>query len=156
MIEVQDIRSIVEECISRDAGYFVVELSVKGANVITVVIDHDDLPIDIDTIVELTRYIEERLDRDQEDFELEVSSAGLTTPLDSPRRYRKYLDEQLEVLLKSGVKEHGTLLQVSDDGIELEVIRMIKPEGARRKQPTPEVLSLPYDEIKKATYMIDF
>ena len=86
MIEIRDIEASVASFIAEHEGYFLVRAEVKSANRIEVEVDHDADPVDIDTIVALTKHIEEGLDREKEDFELEVSSAGLTTPLQGVRR----------------------------------------------------------------------
>ncbi len=140
--------------IAEHEGFFLVKAEVKGANRIEVEVDHDSDPVDIDTIVALTKHIEAGLDREKEDFELEVSSAGLTTPLVGVRRYRKFIGKELEVLLKKGVKEKGVLVSADEEGFVLEVIRMEKPEGARRKQQVVHQLPLKYEEVKQATYLL--
>lgn len=140
--------------IAEHEGFFLVKAEVKGANRIEVEVDHDSEPVDIDTIVALTKHIEAGLDREKEDFELEVSSAGLTTPLVGVRRYRKFIGKELEVLLKKGVKEKGVLISADEEGFVLEVIRMEKPEGARRKQQVVHQLPLKYEEVKQATYLL--
>lgn len=140
--------------IAEHEGFFLVKAEVKGANRIEVEVDHDTEPVDIDTIVALTKHIEAGLDREKEDFELEVSSAGLTTPLVGVRRYRKFIGKELEVLLKKGVKEKGVLVSADEEGFVLEVIRMEKPEGARRKQQVVHQLPLKYEEVKQATYLL--
>ncbi len=140
--------------IAEHEGFFLVKAEVKGANRIEVEVDHDSEPVDIDTIVALTKHIEAGLDREKEDFELEVSSAGLTTPLVGVRRYRKFIGKELEVLLKKGVKEKGVLVSADEEGFVLEVIRMEKPEGARRKQQVVHQLPLKYEEVKQATYLL--
>ncbi len=140
--------------IAEHEGFFLVKAEVIGANRIEVEVDHDSEPVDIDTIVALTKHIEAGLDREKEDFELEVSSAGLTTPLVGVRRYRKFIGKELEVLLKKGVKEKGVLVSADEEGFVLEVIRMEKPEGARRKQQVVHQLPLKYEEVKQATYLL--
>lgn len=140
--------------IAEHEGFFLVKAEVKGANRIEVEVDHDSEPVDIDTIVALTKHIEAGLDREKEDFELEVSSAGLTTPLVGVRRYRKFIGKELEVLLKKGVMEKGVLVSADEEGFVLEVIRMEKPEGARRKQQVVHQLPLKYEEVKQATYLL--
>ena len=140
--------------IAEHEGFFLVKAEVKGANRIEVEVDHDSEPVDIDTIVALTKHIEAGLDREKEDFELEVSSAGLTTPLVGVRRYRKFIGKELEVLLKKAVKEKGVLVSADEEGFVLEVIRMEKPEGARRKQQVVHQLPLKYEEVKQATYLL--
>lgn len=140
--------------IAEHEGFILVKAEVKGANRIEVEVDHDTEPVDIDIIVALTKHIEAGLDREKEDFELEVSSAGLTTPLVGVRRYRKFIGKELEVLLKKGVKEKGVLVSADEEGFVLEVIRMEKPEGARRKQQVVHQLPLKYEEVKQATYLL--
>lgn len=140
--------------IAEHEGFFLVKAEVKGANRIEVEVDHDSEPVDIDTIVALTKHIEAGLDREKEDFELEVSSAGLTTPLVGVRRYQKFIGKELEVLLKKGVKEKGVLVSADEEDFVLEVIRMEKPEGARRKQQVVHQLPLKYEEVKQATYLL--
>lgn len=154
MIEIRDIETLVASFIAEHEGFFLVKAEVKGANRIEVEVDHDSKPVDIDTIVALTKHIEAGLDREKEDFELEVSSAGLTTPLVGVRRYRKFIGKELEVLLKKGVKEKGVLVSADGEGFVLEVIRMEKPEGARRKQQVVHQLPLKYEEVKQATYLL--
>ncbi|WP_288905480.1 ribosome assembly cofactor RimP [uncultured Porphyromonas sp.] len=154
MIEIRDIETLVASFIAEHEGFFLVKAEVKGANRIEVEVDHDSDPVDIDTIVALTKHIEAGLDREKEDFELEVSSAGLTTPLVGVRRYRKFIGKELEVLLKKGVKEKGVLVSADEEGFVLEVIRMEKPEGARRKQQVVHQLPLKYEEVKQATYLL--
>lgn len=154
MIEIRDIETLVASFIAEHEGFFLVKAEVKGANRIEVEVDHDSEPVDIDTIVALTKHIEAGLDREKEDFELEVSSAGLTTPLVGVRRYRKFIGKELEVLLKKGVMEKGVLVSADEEGFVLEVIRMEKPEGARRKQQVVHQLPLKYEEVKQATYLL--
>lgn len=154
MIEIRDIETLVASFIAEHEGFFLVKAEVKGANRIEVEVDHDSDPVDIDTIVALTKHIEAGLDREKEDFELEVSSAGLTTPLVGVRRYRKFIGKELEVLLKKGVKEKGVLVSADEEGFVLEVIRMENPEGARRKQQVVHQLPLKYEEVKQATYLL--
>ncbi|OFO55268.1 ribosome assembly cofactor RimP [Porphyromonas sp. HMSC077F02] len=154
MIEIRDIETLVASFIAEHEGFFLVKAEVIGANRIEVEVDHDSEPVDIDTIVALTKHIEAGLDREKEDFELEVSSAGLTTPLVGVRRYRKFIGKELEVLLKKGVKEKGVLVSADEEGFVLEVIRMEKPEGARRKQQVVHQLPLKYEEVKQATYLL--
>lgn len=152
MVEVKDVEQAVVVFLEQHEGYFLVRAEVKANNRIEVEVDHDTDPVDIDTIVALTRHIEASLDREQEDLELEVSSAGLTTPLEGVRRYRKFVGRELEVLLKRGVKEVGLLECADEEGFVLVVTRMERPEGERRKRPIEHRLELKYDEIKKAVY----
>lgn len=154
MIDVNEVHAVVQEYIDsqEDKGFFLVHTEVRGANEILVEIDHDSAPIDIDTIVSLTRWVEDKMDREKEDFELTVASAGLTSPLRLPRQYRKYVGEEMIVLLKGGIKEQGILTSADEERFTLEVTRMVKPEGERRKKSVQEVMTIPYSEVKSAVY----
>lgn len=154
MIDVNDISRIVCDYLDslEDRGYYLVHSEVRGANEIIIEIDHDEKPIDIDTIVSVTRHIEGVMNRDEEDYELTVSSAGLTSPLRQPRQYRKYIGKGLVVVLRSGVKEQGVLASADEMQLTLEVTRMVKPEGERRKRAISEMLTIPYSDIKSAVY----
>lgn len=154
MIKIEDLEQAISSFTEGDEGFFVTRSEIGVGNKIVVEVDHDTKPLDIDTIVALTRHIENSLGEELGDYELEVSSAGLTSPLVGTRRYRKFLDKELEVLLRSGVKEVGVLKEVTEDGFTLEVIRMEKPEGERRKRPIPHTLNIPYEEVKRATYLL--
>lgn len=154
MIKLEDLEQAIGAFTEGDEGLFVTRTEIGGGNKIVVEVDHDTKPLDIDTIVALTRHLEDRLGEDLGDYELEVSSAGLTSPLVGVRRYRKFVGKELEVLLSSGVKEVGVLKEATDDGFVLEVIRMEKPEGERRKRPVAHELSISYDEVKRATYLL--
>ncbi|KGL49295.1 ribosome assembly cofactor RimP [Porphyromonas cangingivalis] len=156
MIEVSKVREVVEEFVSTHEGFFIVHVEVASGNKVIVEIDHDDHGVDIDTCIALNRFIESKIDREVEDYELEVSSAGITTPLRSTRQYRKYVDKELEVLLTTGVKELGELKEVGEESIVLTVIRMVIPEGGRRKKPVEQDLTIAYKDIKKAVYNIRF
>jgi ribosome maturation factor RimP len=134
---------------------FIVELTISSGNQILVLIDSDD-GITIDRCVNVSKAIEQSLDREQEDFELEVSSAGLSTPFKVVRQYKKNLGRELDVVLNSGQKLKGKLLNVSDLSIVLEVEEMVKKEGQKRKEREVKQIELLYTDIKSALIVISF
>lgn len=157
MIDVKDIQSAVEEYLESKEGLFLVSADVRGGNLISIVIDADrDIAISLDMITELTHYIGERFDRDEEDYELTVTSAGLTSPLQMPRQYRKYIGEPIIAKLRNGGLEKGTLLQADEEGFEMEVTRMEKREGDKRRKGYPTPLHLAYDDVKSVVYDLKF
>ena len=89
-------------------------------------------------------------------FELTVSSFGLTSPFKTERQYKKYEGKEVEVLSKKGIKLSGTILTSDSEGFTLEVVKMVKPEGAKRKVETKEEITFNYDEIKYTKYKIRF
>ena len=154
MIDKQHIEELVLEQLNPESE-FVVEISVSAANRILVLVDSDS-GITIDRCVKISRAIEQNFDREQEDFELEVSSAGLSSPLKVVRQFQKNIGRNLDVVLTGGEKLKGALIAVSDLGFTIEVEKMIKPEGKKRKELVVEQLELQYQQVKSATISISF
>ena len=87
MIEKKVVSQLVEEKLASSSNYLV-DVVIKPGNLIVVEIDNDEA-VSIDDCAELSRYLEEHLDRDVEDYELEVGSAGITSPFKVLRQYVK-------------------------------------------------------------------
>ena len=154
MIDKRVIKQLVEEKLASSSNYLV-SVEVQPGNIIVVEIDNDDA-VSIDDCVELSRYIEEHLDRDAEDFELEVGSAGITSPFKVLRQYKKNIGNEVEVLTKNGVKLSGLLKSANEEGFVVTVTQQVKPEGAKRKVTIEEDLPYTYNEIKYTKYLIRF
>jgi transcription termination factor NusA len=153
MIEKSLVEEIVKEYIA-DTDYFVVDVSVDNANRIVVEIDSDQ-GITVDDCIAMTRFVESRLDRDAEDYELEVGSAGIGRPFKVLRQYKKNVGREVEVLAKDGKKYTGVIKEVGDDAFTLTIEKQVKPEGAKRKITVEEDLVFPYNEIKYTKNTID-
>lgn len=134
---------------------FLVEVSVSGDNRVVVEIDSYS-SVSIDDCVRLNDVIEAHFDRDVEDYELEVGSAGLTSPLRVKAQYDKNVGNPVEVLTADGRKLKGELREVGDDTFTIVVSRKVKPEGAKRPVMVDEDVVLRYDEIKYTKYLIEF
>lgn len=154
MIDIDKIKELVEGKL-QSTDYFLVDVEVKPGNLIVVEIDHDEA-VSIDDCAALSKFIESHLDREQEDFELEVGSAGITSPFKVLRQYQKNVGNEVEVLLKQGIKQTGVLKSCDEQGIVLTIEKKEKPEGAKRKVTVEEDLSYRYDEIKYTKYIIRF
>jgi ribosome maturation factor RimP len=154
MIDRNTIEAIVSSQLDPEKE-FIVELTISSGNQITVLIDSDK-GITIDRCVKVSRAIEENFDREVEDFELEVSSAGLSTPFKVVRQYQKNLGRELDVVLNNGQKVRGKLLSASDFNIVLEIEEMVKQEGQKRKDIVIKQLELLYTDIKSAMIVISF
>ena len=154
MIDKRVIEQLVEEKLASSSNYLV-SVEVQPGNIIVVEIDNDDA-VSIDDCVELSRYIEEHLDRNAEDFELEVGSAGITSPFKVLRQYKKNIGNEVEVLTKNGVKLTGLLKSADEEGFVVTVTKQVKPEGAKRKVTIEEDLPYTYNEIKYTKYLIRF
>ena len=154
MIDKSALQSFVEDQL-KHTEYFLTDLKVSPSNEITVEID-SLTPGDIEECVRLTRAIEEAFDRDVEDYELEVGTAGLTSPLKVKRQYEKYLGQDLEVLTADGRKLHGMLRKVDDNGIILSIQQKVKKEGSKKPVLETLDLDLSFSNIKKAVYDLKF
>lgn len=118
MISKDSIQKLAEEHL-KGSDKFVTKISVSSSNRIEVLLDGDN-GIGIQDCVDLSRHIEKNLDRDQEDFSLEVSSPGASAPLVLPRQYKKHLGRNFSVKLNDGNSVEGELKQVNDKGFILE------------------------------------
>lgn len=154
MIEKNVVKELVEEWL-QDKDYFLVDITVSPDDRIVVEIDHAE-GVWIDDCVSLSRYIESKLSRDQEDYELEVGSAGIGQPFKVLPQYVCHIGKEVEVLTKDGRKLRGILTAAEADYFELTVSVKKKLPEQKRPQLVEEVLSFPYDEVKYTKYLIRF
>ena len=154
MIEKAVVTQLVEEHLQASNSYLV-DVAIKPGNYIVVEIDSDD-SVSIDDCVALSQYIEAHLDRDVEDYELEVGSAGITSPFKVLRQYQKNIGNEVEMLLKSGTKKVGVLIAVDISGATISVEKKVKPEGAKRPVMVTEEEKYPFEDIKYTKYLIRF
>jgi ribosome maturation factor RimP len=154
MIDKAQIKDIVDEYLL-NTDTFLVETSVRPGNIIVVEIDSEN-GVSIEDCITLSKHIESQLDRETEDFELEVGSAGVTSPFKIPRQYEKNIGNEVEVLSKKGQKLTGVLKDCNDTAFTITITKLEKPEGAKRKIAVEEDLSFQYDEVKYTKYLIRF
>ncbi|MDH6386764.1 MULTISPECIES: ribosome assembly cofactor RimP [unclassified Dysgonomonas] len=154
MIDKQQIIDITTQHLQNTA-MFLVDVQVRPGNIIVVEIDSED-GISIEDCVLLNKNIESHFDREVEDFELEVGSAGITSPFKIVRQYQKNIGNEVEVLTKDGRKLSGVLKDCNEQQFVVTITRMEKPEGAKRKVAVEEDLTFGYDEVKYTKYQIRF
>ena len=152
MIEKKTICEIVEDWL-KDKDYFLVEVTVSPDDKIVVEIDHKD-GVWIEDCVELSRYIESRLNRDAEDFELEVGSAGIGQPFKVLRQYEINVGEPVEVLTTNGKKLVGTLKEATPDHFVITIEEKVKMECEKRPKMVERDLTFGYDEVKYTKYYL--
>lgn len=150
-------KKIIDAAESHLAGtdLFVVGCTVSPGNDISLIID-SDTSVDIDACASLSRAVETQLDREEEDFSLTVSSAGIGSELTNLRQWRKLIGQPIEVLLATGVKVLATLDQADADGITLSYEEKQVVEGKKRKQAVKVSRSYTFPEIKSAREYLDF
>ena len=154
MIDKHVVAALAEEKLKESASYLV-DVQVKPGNLIVVEIDNNE-GIDIEECILISKHIEANLDREAEDFELEVGSAGITAPFKVTRQYQKNIGNEVEVLSRNGIKQYGILKSADDAGFVITVTKKVKPEGAKRKIEVEEDHAYGYDEVKYVKYVLDF
>ena len=153
MIDNKKIEELVAEHLE-GTDRFVVGIKVSNENLIQVFIDADSA-VTIDHCVALSRHIEGNLDREEEDFELRVMSAGADRPFVMLRQYKKNIGRKIDVVLNDGKEVQGVLLHADDEKIELEEELMSK-KGKRKIAKKGDIISIPLNEIKQAKAIITF
>ena len=154
MIDKNIVRNLVEEWLE-DKEYFLVDVMVDANNKVVVEIDHAE-GVWIEDCVELSRFIESRMDRDAEDYELEVGSAGIGQPFKVVQQYINHVGKEVEVLTKEGKKLVGVLKDANDSQFVVSVLTKVKEEGAKRPKLVDIDETFTYDNIKYTKYLISF
>lgn len=134
---------------------YVTGLKIGSDNHISIFIDGDN-GVNIDNCVSLSRAIEGQLDREKEDFALDVSSHGATTPLTLPRQYRRHLGRTFEVKLLDGSRAEGNLIAFDEREIKLEYsVRENKPIGKGKVTVVKQQI-IPFEQIKESRIKLKY
>jgi ribosome maturation factor RimP len=152
MIKKEDILTVVDEYANTN-GLFVVEVLVKKDNRVTVYIDSVN-GLQLDDCIKLHRHIEDKFDREVEDYSLEVSSPGLDYPLHLPQQFEKNLNRILVLQLIDGASITGTLKYQNIDSLGIEYEKIIKEGKKKRKEMVIEPIAL--SSVKQAKVKVVF
>jgi ribosome maturation factor RimP len=149
MIEKNNIVGLADEFLQNTDKY-VVDLQVKPGNIIAVTID-GDTPVTIVDCIQLSKFIESKLDREVEDFDLKISSFGAEKPFKMIRQYRKNIGRDVEIIMDDDTIVKGKLLDIVDEKIK------IKPTGKKKKNETLiEELWIDLVQIKQTKCTLSF
>jgi ribosome maturation factor RimP len=154
LITREKIVEILEEAIA-GSDTFIVDVIVTPSNHISVEVDKPE-GISISECVEISKVIEGSLDRETEDFELEVASPGVGIPLKVRPQYEKNLGREVEVLFNTSIKIKGELKAVGDEGIQVEYLAKEKPEGAKRPKIVSKLEWFGWEQVKWTKVMVSF
>ncbi|HSH64542.1 MAG TPA: ribosome assembly cofactor RimP [Bacteroidia bacterium] len=154
MITEDLIKRLAEEKLLEGTN-FIVDITVKPGNKITILLDNDK-GVSIADCVAMSRHIEFNLDREKDDFELNVMSPGLTEPFKILRQYQKNLGKYVDVITKENKKITGKLLKASAEGIILETKTKERVEGKKAKQEIINNVNLTFNQIKETKVVILF
>jgi len=155
MISKKRVLELIEERFKElDKGLFLVHISVSRSNSIKVEIDKHEGGVSVSDCMSVSRNVEHNLDREEQDFELHVSSAGIDRPLRVMPQFVKNIDREIEILLKSGKKLEGVLKEVSEKELTIETTEVIKVE--KKKQTIVELKTFLMVDISETKIVITF
>ena len=151
MITKEAIKKVAEVKINELEGFFV-DVKITNTNSITVFFDRMD-GVSIEHCLFVSKYIEENFDREVEDYELTVCSAGLDRPFKVEEQYIKHNGKEVGVLLNNGKRKSGIVLNYKDATLTLKVAK--KKKGSRKDYVLEEII-IPHSEIKETKLKINF
>lgn len=154
MIKKEVVNQLVEEWL-KEKDYFLVDVTISPDDRIVVEIDHAE-GVWIEDCVELSRFIEDHLNRDEEDYELEVGSAGIGQPFKVKQQYVNHIGKEVEVLTADGKKLKGILTAATEENFTVTVTKKVKVEGKKRPELQDEENTFNYNEVKYTKYLISF
>ena len=148
------VQLLVENYLSENENFFLVSLNFSSSNHIEVLIDSFS-GINISDCITLNRYIENGLNRDEEDFSLKVSSAGLTEPFKVFKQYEKNIGKKVKVQLNNGNVLTGKMVGAdSKKGLLLEIKK--REKIGKQKLVIKESLNINFKEISKTSIILSF
>jgi ribosome maturation factor RimP len=157
MISKKKVQALAEERIEElDKGLYIVEITISSGNVIRIELDAEEGNVAIEDCVSVSRNVEHNLDREEQDFELQVSSAGLDKPLRVVKQYIKNIGEEVKVKLKEKGKIEGVLKSADNNGITVETTTKERLEGKKKKVTVVKEHHLSFEEINETKIVISF
>ena len=157
MISKTKVLELIDERFAElDNGLFLVELTISKENAIKIEIDKHEGGVSVKDCMAVSRNVEHNLDRDEQDFELHVSSAGLDKPLRHINQYIKNIGRRVEIAMRDGRKLEGEIIKINE-GVMLikdQVLKLV--ENKKKKELIEEVTEVHFTEIKEAKIVISF
>jgi ribosome maturation factor RimP len=154
MITKEQIEKIINEA-NKGTDRFLVELKIDVGNKITIELDAFS-GFSIGDCVKVSRFIEEKLDREAEDFELNVSSPGAEKPFRVPQQYKKNVGRTLKVKSTEGIELQGKLLSADEQKILIETSSKEKVEGKKSRELVVKQNEFQIKNIKEAKIILSF
>lgn len=149
------VKELLDKAFQEREDLFLIDFDIVGDNNIKVVIDGDEGVL-VEDCIFVSRAVEHNLDREEQDFSLEVTSAGATSPFVHNRQYNKNVGRILEVKTKDGQKLEGTLANVDSEGITLEWKEREAKAVGKGKVTVKKEAQLKFDDILEAKVIIKF
>jgi len=146
---------LVNEALQINKSLFLIDVKISVDAKIKIVVDGDE-GVPLKECIRISRHIEHNLDREVDDFSLDVMSAGLNEPLSLRRQYKKNIGRTLEIKLNDGTNVEGNLDAVTDEGLNISwKVREKKPIG-KGKITVVKNEQIAFETIKEARVKIKF
>ena len=157
MISKKKVADLIYERIEElDSGLFVVSLVIATGNKINIELDKHVGGVSVKDCMSVSRNVEHNLDREEEDFELHVSSAGLDKGLRVLAQYQKNVGREVVVKLHEGGKVEGTMIAATAKDITIQTTRKERIEGRKKKETIIEDFVFTMDKVKETKIVISF
>ncbi|MEJ6735911.1 MAG: ribosome assembly cofactor RimP [Flavobacteriales bacterium] len=154
MIGKEQILELIQDKLTEN-NCFLVELEIGEGNAISIEIDSYD-GISVTDCIEISKVIDNSLDREIEDFEMNVSSAGLDKPLRVIEQYKKNIGRDVKVVPVEGIVVKGELIEVTEEEIVVEHSYKERIEGRKKKETIVKQEKIKFNNIKETTIIISF
>lgn len=150
----EKVGELLHKALEERPSLFLIDLTINESNKILVTLDGDN-GVTLQDCIDVSRAIEHNLDREEQDFSLEVASAGATTPLKDKRQYKKNIGRTLKVKTAEGEIE-APLVGANDEFIVLEWKAREPKQVGKGKETVLKRAEISYGDIKEAVVVIKF
>ena len=148
------ILALLNEALEEKPSVFLIDLLISDANKITITLDGDSGVV-LQDCIDISKAIDANLDREEQDFSLEVASAGVSSPLKLVRQFKKNIGRTLKVKTATETIE-AELINANDDTITLTWKTREPKKIGKGKEDVIKNIQIPYSEIKEAVVTINF
>jgi len=151
----EKVLELVNQALSEKPSIFLIDLAISETNKIVITLDGDN-GVTLQDCIDISRAVEHNLDRDEFDFSLEVTSAGIDSELKLTRQYQKNIGRKLQVETLDGNKTEAIITEANQDVITLEWTAREPKKIGKGKETITHKTEIPYSEIETAKVMIVF
>ena len=150
----EKVKTILEDCLENKPTLFLIDFTITEAFKISVNLDGDN-GVMLQDCIDVSRAIEENLDREEQDFSLEVASVGIGSPLKLVRQYKKNIGRTL-IVKTSTENIEAELVQANDEFVTLSWQAREPKKLGKGKETVQKIVELPYTDIKEAIVTVTF
>ena len=150
----EKVGQLLEDILKEKASLFLVDVTISDSYKVTIALD-DDNGVNLQDCIDVSRAIENNLDREEQDFSLEVASVGVGSPLKMVRQYKKNVGRTLIVKLANETIE-AQLVDANEEFITLAWDAREPKKIGKGKETVQKRQEILYSEIKEAIVTVTF